>query len=677
MTFLLFLLLTCWQTANATEAFDAKFIDVPLDHFSYVTNKTFKLRYLVNKSHHVKGGPVFIYTGNEGDVTMFAQNCGFVLEVASEFNALVVFAEHRYYGQSMPFGNQSYSSAEKLGYLTTAQALADFVYVIEELKRTYLSTVISSDTYPFIAFGGSYGGMLAAWLRMKYPNSVIGAVASSAPVWLFEGLTPCESFYEIASNVFGHYGGEHCNKTIQSSWETIRNITRTDEGKAYISSQWKLCDPIKTSENVDKLIDWLGSIYVNLAMINYPYPTNFFMDLPAYPVKVFCDKLSSFKFADGKGLLDALGAAIQIYTNYTGKNECNNVNVTSQDMGEYAWDYQACTELIMPMCSTEKDMFESTAWSFQKYSDDCFKRFGVHAARPDWSVLEYGGKNLRYFSNIVFSNGLMDPWSSGCILHNISSSIVVINITDGAHHVDLRATHPADTNYVVQARNFHRNAIKRRDGPSKSTFQRLVAKFETTGSVNNLPTPVRQRNARSAENIAAVRVSVQENPRQHILQLEEGDEAKCLDFCLEMGNRVLNEVGFHKRILFSAESTFSTNGVVSSQHCRYWSEINPHFTISCRRQYFKKKNLNRNTYLEMLQHFLTDKLDELPLGYRKRMFFQQDGCPAHHAVTVRNWLNFEFNEHWIGRDGPILWPPRSPDLTILDFYLWGRLKQIV
>ncbi|KAJ8942209.1 hypothetical protein NQ318_021096 [Aromia moschata] len=70
--------------------------------------------------------------------------------------------------------------------------------------------------------------------------------------------------------------------------------------------------------------------------------------------------------------------------------------------------------------------------------------------------------------------------------------------------------------------------------------------------------------------------------------LEEGDEAKRLDFCLEMGNRVLNDVGFHKRILYSDESTFSTNGVVSSQHCRYWSETNPHFTISCRRQYFKK-----------------------------------------------------------------------------------------
>ncbi|KAJ8957504.1 hypothetical protein NQ318_020536 [Aromia moschata] len=71
----------------------------------------------------------------------------------------------------------------------------------------------------------------------------------------------------------------------------------------------------------------------------------------------------------------------------------------------------------------------------------------------------------------------------------------------------------------------------------------------------------------------------------------------------------------------------------------------------------------------MLQNVLTDKIDELPLSYRTRMFFQQDGCPAHHAVTVRNWLNSEFSEHWIGRDGPILWPPRSPDLIILGFYL--------
>ena len=54
----------------------------------------------------------------------------------------------------------------------------------------------------------------------------------------------------------------------------------------------------------------------------------------------------------------------------------------------------------------------------------------------------------------------------------------------------------------------------RRCGTSKSTLQRLVAKFETAGSVNNQPIPIRQRNTRSAKNIAAVCESVQENQRQ-------------------------------------------------------------------------------------------------------------------------------------------------------------------
>lgn len=261
---------------------------------------------------------------------------------------------------------------------------------------------------------------------------------------------------------------------------------------------------------------------------------------------------------------------------------------------------------------------------------------------------------------------------------------------------------------------------------SNGGAKKVVTKFLTTGSVSNIKKRRKLFNEDDAASLLALH-SVREAPRtslrrralevgiskshlQRIFKqnrilpfkpkfrhtLEAGDDAKRLDFCLEMGERFLNNVEFHKRIMFSDESTFTTNGVVSSQHCRYWSETNPHFTISSQRQYFKKinvwcavsyhgiigpyffeNNLNGDTYLDMLQNFLKFELDELPLSYRNRMIFQQDGCPAHHAATVRNWLNLEFQQNWIGRDGPILWPPRSPDLTILDFYLWGRLKQIV
>jgi hypothetical protein len=44
----------------------------------------------------------------------------------------------------------------------------------------------------------------------------------------------------------------------------------------------------------------------------------------------------------------------------------------------------------------------------------------------------------------------------------------------------------------------------------------------------------------------------------------------------------------------------------------------------------------------------------------------QDGAPAHNLEN-----------RGIGRNGPVLWPTRSTDLSPCDFFLWGHLKQIV
>ena len=52
------------------------------------------------------------------------------------------------------------------------------------------------------------------------------------------------------------------------------------------------------------------------------------------------------------------------------------------------------------------------------------------------------------------------------------------------------------------------------------------------------------------------------------------------------------------------------------------------------------------------------------------VMFRLDGAPAH----WRAFLNATFPQRWIGRDGPTPWPPRSPDLNHLDFFLWGYVK---
>ena len=57
--------------------------------------------------------------------------------------------------------------------------------------------------------------------------------------------------------------------------------------------------------------------------------------------------------------------------------------------------------------------------------------------------------------------------------------------------------------------------------------------------------------------------------------------------------------------------------------------------------------------------------------------FQQDGAPPHWGLIVRNFLNETFPNRWIGRNDPTPWPPRSPDITPLDFFLWGYVKDRV
>lgn len=57
--------------------------------------------------------------------------------------------------------------------------------------------------------------------------------------------------------------------------------------------------------------------------------------------------------------------------------------------------------------------------------------------------------------------------------------------------------------------------------------------------------------------------------------------------------------------------------------------------------------------------------------------FQQDGHPAHPSFLARIILNQKFPGRWIRLYGPQEWPPRSADLTPMDFFMWGFLRQKV
>ena len=64
------------------------------------------------------------------------------------------------------------------------------------------------------------------------------------------------------------------------------------------------------------------------------------------------------------------------------------------------------------------------------------------------------------------------------------------------------------------------------------------------------------------------------------------------------------------------------------------------------------------------------------MATRIAMYFQHDGAPSRYTRHVIH-LTDSFPCRWIGRGSIINWPPTSPDLTPLDFYLWGWMKSEV
>ncbi|XP_069825817.1 lysosomal Pro-X carboxypeptidase [Dendropsophus ebraccatus] len=444
-----FLLLSCiaGSVVQSDPTYETFYFDQKIDHFGFFEDSTYRQRYLVSDTHWRKpGGPILFYTGNEGDITLFSNNTGFMWDIAEELGAMLVFAEHRYYGESMPFGNLSYSDPKYLNYLTSEQALADFAILIRFLKGSS-----ESKDSPVIAIGGSYGGMLAAWLRMKYPHVVVGALAASAPIWQFEDLVHCNLYYQIVTNDFKK-SGPGCAESITKSWSAINRMFQSDDGIRWLSAAFHLCSPLKCQDDAAAFKNWLSETWVNLAMVNYPYPANFLEPLPAWPIKEVCKNLKNPNL-DDKELLQNLFQAINVYYNYTGNTPCLNTSQTAVgSLDDLGWSYQACTEMVMPFCSDGvTDMFEPQTWNFEAFSDDCYKQWGIRP-RPKWITSVYGGKNITAASNIIFSNGDLDPWSAGGVKQSLSDSLVAILITDGAHHLDLRSNNAYDPRSVIEAR---------------------------------------------------------------------------------------------------------------------------------------------------------------------------------------------------------------------------------
>lgn len=266
-----------------------------------------------------------------------------------------------------------------------------------------------------------------------------------------------------------------------------------------------------------------------------------------------------------------------------------------------------------------------------------------------------------------------------------------------------------------------------KEHPRKEVFERLLARFRETGSVAYKKREIQKPITGNEDKELLVLQSLVENPttsgrniskevdvsrssirriikkhRYHPyhIQLHQNlygnDFERRVEFCIQFLEKEGENEHFFKNVLFTDEASFHNNGLVNRHNFHYYSTENNHQYRTVDHQnrwslnvyggiigdhvigpHFFNGHLNGRTFLRFLRREFWIMLQNVPLNVRRDMWLQLDGAPAHFARNVRDYLDTRFPGKWIGRGGPHHWPPRSPDLTPMDYFLWGYVKNIV
>ena len=281
---------------------------------------------------------------------------------------------------------------------------------------------------------------------------------------------------------------------------------------------------------------------------------------------------------------------------------------------------------------------------------------------------------------------------------------------------------------LLARRRFMREGNRRR-GPNVKTISGLVEKFRATGSVTSR-TGARGASRNTLSAVKLIRRVISRNPKlsvrrlarrakvppttvqrilrqwlklhpyrlQRVHQLKRGDKAKRVRLCSWLARR-LRSPKFSKHFFMRDEAHFYLDGGVTKRNCRIWGTENPHETVDhdpyaphvtvwCAISpsavigpYFflhrgKTVTVTATRYKNMLEKFFVPELQRrgIPLS---KVWFQQDGAKPHTAHGVLKYLSEVFGARVLSKNTSVEWPPRSPDLTAPDFFLWGWLKMEV
>ena len=432
------------------------YIKQPLDHFENKNENSWaqklqsqggwKQRFMVKLDTYKEGGPVFLLIGGgkeferqSGKLRGFKDSFE---ELATRHGAAMISIEHRYFGSNETFSGQNVTNLE---WLTIEQTLRDVLYFIIKLKRSW------NLSGPWIAFGCSYAGSLTAWLKKSYPNSVAGAVSSSAPI------LAKPDFYQYNDFVLKSLSkcSQDCSSALEKALNALVSMAEDQTEWGKINTIFDLNEPFDGSEEMNityMLFDIMYKFGIYFQSLQHT-ADSFSPDL----IRA-CTELTNL----GE---QALGLTFKRVTYHFSYNTFIT-EISSRSCGKMpsvCWLYLACNELGWFQTFNTNNTLRRYL-GVEHFSKMCTDLFGQKYTpayleqAADKTNKKYGGcaMAIKYDVNdLLMFQGSTDPWrelghSRGTAAVNNFASILIEGGSHCSDTIKWRAGMPSD---ICKARN--------------------------------------------------------------------------------------------------------------------------------------------------------------------------------------------------------------------------------
>lgn len=452
---------------NVTKLPEEQWFDQKIDHYRPTDLRTWKQRYFVNDTffNGSTSSPIFLMIGGESEASAKWMVAGAWIEFAQKLGALCFQLEHRFYGKSRPFPSKS---VESLEYLNSEQALGDLAEFVGSMNIKYNFQAGNK----WIAFGGSYPGSLAAWVRYKFPHLIHASISSSGPLL---AKADFKEYNEVVKSSLSYFDKD-CVSPVKLANKHLTKLFQDKSGGNILTKMFRLCAPLDI-ENKDDVSNLAQTLADNFAEVVQYNKDNRITDSPTSKITIddICKIMTSSSVGSPLERYAAVNSMMLNLTNQTCLDYKYDrmLNVMRQtkwsedptDAGRQ-WTYQTCVEFgFYQTSSTSSELFGPN-FPFEFFLKQCSDIYGK---RFDQNLLKhaidrtnnmYGELKIRA-TRVMFVHGSIDPWHALGITKSDNPSTPTILIEGTAHCADMYPSADTDIPQLKEAREEIFSQIKK------------------------------------------------------------------------------------------------------------------------------------------------------------------------------------------------------------------------